>query len=320
MKMKLLRAGLWALCFFHGPAFADPLDAVGRPALPAPSLSTPIPSGRIEISTQAGQSAPTVLELFTSQGCSSCPPAESILNTWGLDLFEKGKLIPLAFHVDYWDNLGWKDPFDSPLFTGRQQAYQFTLNNSSIYTPQMVVGGTREVAGANSQEAQYQAGLASQAPSLTGLRLRILKQGNILHLAVQISGLPYQDRHWQLMAAVFENGLKTHVAKGENAGADLPEDFVVRSFTENAITGAGDPLFQNLDLPWDPSWNGMHAGVAVFLQNGASLQIDSSAAVYPVLLAPEPPTPIPTASPTPIPEAPDRQETREPTRFFPKGA
>jgi hypothetical protein len=71
---------------------------------------------------------------------------------------------------------------------------------------------------------------------------------------------------------------------------------------------AGDPTFQKFDLAWDPSWNGLHIGVAVFLQNAASLQIDSSAAVYPVLLAPEPPTPTPTATPTPIPALPDRQD------------
>jgi hypothetical protein len=283
-------------------------NAVVRPALPAVSSPTPILPHQLVWSTQPGQPAPPVLELFTSQGCSSCPPAESILNTWGLDLFQKGKLIPLAFHVNYWDNLGWKDPFDSPLFTSRQQAYESALNNSSLYTPQMVMGGKTEVAGANLGEARYQVGLASQQPSLTGLQLKILKQGNTLHLAVQISGLPYQDNRWQLMTAVFENQLTTHVEKGENAGVDLSEDFVVRSLTQNPIVSAGDPTFQTFDLAWDPSWNGLHIGVAVFLQNAASLQIDSSAAVYPVLLAPEPPTPTPTASPTPIPAVPDRQD------------
>src|SRR5579859_3352081 len=84
---------------------------------------------------------PLLVELFTSQGCSSCPPAERLLNGWGMEQFRAGRIIPLAFHVDYWDYLGWKDPFSQRSFTERQSRYAQALHSDSIYTPQMVVAG-----------------------------------------------------------------------------------------------------------------------------------------------------------------------------------
>ena len=83
------------------------------------------------------------MELFTSQGCSSCPPAEDLVNSWGMELFLAGEALPLCFHVDYWDNLGWKDPFSSPLFTQRQGQYANALSSPSLYTPELVISGRR---------------------------------------------------------------------------------------------------------------------------------------------------------------------------------
>ena len=94
-------------------------------------------------SVQAGEVNPVVVELFTSQGCSSCPPADAVLSK----LAQRPDVLALSFHVDYWDNLGWKDPFASRLNTDRQKAYRDAFGNAQIYTPQMVVAGISEMPG-----------------------------------------------------------------------------------------------------------------------------------------------------------------------------
>jgi hypothetical protein len=93
------------------------------------------------------QSRPVVVELFTSQGCSSCPPADAVLR----DLATRGDIIALGFHVDYWDRLGWKDPLSAPGATARQHQYAADFGRNEIYTPQMVVDGVRQVVGSNRQ-------------------------------------------------------------------------------------------------------------------------------------------------------------------------
>ena len=87
--------------------------------------------------------APAVVELFTSQGCSSCPPADALIHDIANDPAMRGRVIPLAFHVDYWDSLGWRDPFSSVDWTQRQTRYARTMRLSSAYTPQAVVNGSR---------------------------------------------------------------------------------------------------------------------------------------------------------------------------------
>src|ERR1700677_2232866 len=117
-------------------------------------------------------SAPVLIELFTSQGCSSCPPAEEVLNTWGMSLFKTKKALPLAFHVDYWDNLGWKDPFSIPLATNRQRQYTDFYNATSLFTPEMTVNGQLGFNGSDLSEAKNE---FSQSTLLTGLAPTKLK-------------------------------------------------------------------------------------------------------------------------------------------------
>src|SRR5258708_28409550 len=88
----------------------------------------------LPLQAQENRTNPILVELFTSQGCSSCPPAEKWLNGQGMELFKQGKIIPLAFHVDYWDYLGWKDPFSSRAFSLRQRQYAEAWKTTSIYT------------------------------------------------------------------------------------------------------------------------------------------------------------------------------------------
>ncbi|MFV0333425.1 MAG: DUF1223 domain-containing protein [Tropicimonas sp.] len=121
MKVKELIAGLVAACLMSGLA---------------PGAQAEAPA------------APVVVELFTSQGCSSCPPADELLN----QLAERSDILPLALHVDYWDYIGWADSFARPEHTKRQKAYAHVAGSRTIYTPQMVVGGQEQIIGARPME------------------------------------------------------------------------------------------------------------------------------------------------------------------------
>src|SRR6185295_6297026 len=104
-------------------------------------------------------SAPIVVELFTSQGCSSCPPADRLLSTLRSD----PRVVPLAFHVDYWNYIGWTDPFSSARWSQRQQAYARAFASNRIYTPQLVVNGTSECVGSNEGEGRQRIAKAEAA-------------------------------------------------------------------------------------------------------------------------------------------------------------
>ena len=98
--------------------------------------------------TEAAEGRPAVVELFTSQGCSSCPPADQLL----AELAQRGDLIALGFHIDYWDGLGWKDPLSTSEGTARQRSYARLLSSGQIYTPQMIIEGTHEIVGSRREE------------------------------------------------------------------------------------------------------------------------------------------------------------------------
>src|SRR5579859_3086720 len=112
--------------------------------------------------TARAEERPAVVELFTSQGCSSCPPADAFLG----ELAQSGRVIALAYHVDYWDNLGWKDPFASPSGTQRQRLYGHALGLPGIYTPQMVVDGQTDVVGSDRRSVQAALAGARQGPGI----------------------------------------------------------------------------------------------------------------------------------------------------------
>jgi hypothetical protein len=249
-------------------------------AMPAfVSAQTPqLKPNPILVNTLAGHPAPVVLELFTSQGCSSCPPAEALLNTWGQDQFKNGKIIPLAFHVDYWDYLGWKDPFSSPEYTGRQKAYAPVLGMDSLYTPQAVLGGQADAVGSDSSAVQKRIAALAGHLADTGLEVKALRTRNQLEIKTTAAAADKAGSDWVLNVAVFENNLTTQAARGENGGRTLNENFVVRSFSRIYPVKSA----QSLTIAWDPAWKARNLGVAVYLQDRRSLFIDSSAALFPV--------------------------------------
>jgi hypothetical protein len=164
-----------------------------------------------------------VVELYTSQGCSSCPPADELLSHLDQEL-EGIEVIPLAFHVDYWDYIGWRDPFSNKTWSDRQRRYGRKFAEGRIYTPQLVVGGERHVVGSNRRDVT--AAIRKSARRLAPVKARISER-SVERLQVRASG----PKGANLYLVVHESDINTRVARGENAGRKLHNDFVVRAMT-----------------------------------------------------------------------------------------
>jgi hypothetical protein len=165
---------------------------------------------------------PVVVELFTSQGCSSCPPADAMLG----QLTKQPGLLPLAFHVDYWNRLGWKDPYSIAEATARQRAYSHAMSLSSVYTPQMVIDGRYDAVGSDRRAVTR--GIASAAKTTASVPLHILREGDTLHLSVG-SGEPASGSLW---IVGYDHRHTTRIGAGENGGRTLTEFNVVRKFEQ----------------------------------------------------------------------------------------
>lgn len=164
-----------------------------------------------------------VLELFTSQGCSSCPPADKLVATYT----SKENVIPLSFHVDYWDRLGWKDPFSSHGYSQRQYMYASALH-SNVYTPQLVINGTSEMVGsdANKISTALNKIFSEQSDASLTIRKAQIQNGKI-NINFDVSG---NIQNSVLNIAVIEKKTVTPIKAGENGGATLTDFNVVRNF------------------------------------------------------------------------------------------
>ena len=183
---------------------------------------------------------PLVLELFTSQGCSSCPPADQLLGKLARSGMGDHPLAPLSFHVDYWNDLGWADPFSSAAWTARQQQYARVLNDR-VYTPELVVGGQVGMVGSNS--------MAVTRAIQTVVRPTLLPAtASWTADALSVTATAPDDA--DVWIAVWEESTSTHVPRGENAGETLGSDRVVRRFERVATAGKKAQLAVKLDRAW----------------------------------------------------------------------
>lgn len=174
-------------------------------------------------SAPAQERPAVVVELFTSQGCNSCPPADVYLG----ELTRRPELLPLAFHVDYWNYIGWTDPFARPWASARQRAYQKSLNERFVYTPQMVVNGAAEAVG--SDRGDIEAALAkAKAHPMPHPSLALERKGDgglLVHV-----GAAETKRSATVWLACFDRQHSTPVPRGENAGSTLTNYHIVRHF------------------------------------------------------------------------------------------
>lgn len=168
---------------------------------------------------------PVLVELFTSEGCSSCPPADALLARLDREQpIPEADLVVLSEHVDYWNYIGWKDPFSSHAFTLRQQQYGQRFRLNSVYTPQIVVDGQAEMVG--SDAARIRAAVkAAAATAKPKAKVRLTEDGGAVRIeidAVQRGGA-------EVWLAMADEAAESNVTRGENSGRRLPHVAVVRS-------------------------------------------------------------------------------------------
>ena len=213
-----------------------------------------------------------LLELYTSEGCNSCPPVDE----WVSKLPSKGltgdRVVPLAFHVDYWNYLGWQDEFAQKKFTERQRQMAQLHHSTLIYTPQLVLNGSPYHSGFFLDNTSEQIeGINRQKPlAQINLLLRQPDAGE-LHVSGKITLLGSVERqNVQAYLALYENNLSNRVTAGENSGRTLHHDFVVRELVGPiSFDSQGNALVQET-FNLKPGWKPHDSGVVAFVQNARS--------------------------------------------------
>ncbi|MGC1503547.1 MAG: DUF1223 domain-containing protein [Sulfitobacter sp.] len=170
----------------------------------------------------SAQSNPVVVELYTSQGCSSCPPADVILH----ELASRDDVIALALHVDYWDYIGWKDPFADPAHAVRQRAYAAAGNRRSIYTPEMVVGGVTDIVGAKPMKLSK--AIAEHAGLPRQVELLLSRAGNSLQ--IEATALRKLKAPLTVHMLRYSPSQTTQIKRGENRGKTLENTNIVEGW------------------------------------------------------------------------------------------
>ena len=222
---------------------------------------------------RAGPRTPVLVELFTSEGCSSCPPADTLLTRLVTDQPIDGiEVVGLSLHVDYWNRLGWVDPFSNAAFTDRQNDYATIWGVSRIYTPQAVVDGAHEFVGNDESAARRHITAAGATPKVP-IAIDVEPQrGKSDDLPFRISANPSSPRASKadVMLAVTEDGLVSEVRRGENADRALSHIAVVRSLKRVAQWDLGNGLATTSTLRLDPSWHRDRIRLVVFVQDPVS--------------------------------------------------
>jgi len=273
--LGLIASGLIAAAVFlshqEGPAGPSGRAAADAPVGPARSRST------------------VVAELFTSEGCSSCPPADRLLAAIIHDSPLPGvEVLGLGEHVDYWDRLGWRDRFSSPAFSERQAAYQARVfPRSAVYTPQLVIDGRFEAVGSDAAAVRRAIARAADEPKArVSVRTAALDRHHVqAHIDVDAPPELPRPEQAELLVAIAQDGVASRVERGENRGRMLQHTAVVRSLTTlGRITGSERRLAKTAVLPVSADWPLADLRIAAILQERDSRHIigAASAAVSPV--------------------------------------
>jgi hypothetical protein len=201
-----------------------------------------------------------LVELFTSEGCSSCPPADALLAKLLKEQpLPDVEIVPLSLHVDYWNHQGWKDPFSSKAFTARQTEYSKGFGANKIYTPQMVVDGREELNGSD-EAAARRAMSAAAARQHLPVRIDARVRGTSVRMAIDLPAAPADAEPIDVLVALTEDGLTNDVRRGENSGRTLTHVAVVRTLQQLGSLDR-ETFVADGQLKLDPAWKvgGMRA-------------------------------------------------------------
>jgi hypothetical protein len=222
-------------------------------------------AGAAQCTARSGPLTAALVELYTSEGCSSCPPADRWLSS--LDPRSAELVVPLALHVDYWDNLGWKDPYAEHAFALRQRRSAELAGASFVYTPQVLLQG-RDFRGwdGGAFDARVKR-INARAPG-AALALSLRRQGGAAELKASAALLDRtQQADAALYLAVYQNDLTSAVAAGENQGRTLRHDYVVREWLGPLGFGEAAKLTERRSVTPPPGAVPGRWGVAAFVQN-----------------------------------------------------
>ena len=224
---------------------------------------------------------PVIVELYTSEGCSDCPPADAVLS----ELAQKqpvpgAEIIPLEWHVDYWNSALWSDRFSSHAFSARQNDYADSFHNATVYTPQMIVDGRTEFVGGDEGRAVQAIAHAARAPK-ADVEISLSGAGDSRRLQIRVDHLPSVSRGdtAQVILAVTEDGLTSRVRGGENNGHFLRHSAVVRQIGLVGTTQSGMVFNAAPELRLGRDWNPAHLRAVVFVQTVNRRQVLGAAAL-----------------------------------------
>jgi hypothetical protein len=215
-----------------------------------------------------------LVELYTSEGCDSCPPADRWLSSLAGRGYGPQRVVPIALHVDYWDYIGWKDPYAQARFSSRQRKLAQLTRSAIVYTPQVIVQGQDfRRWGSAAFEDTVQRINARPARAGIALSLDAGGKGGFRVEAVAELRDPSQQADAALYLAAYENKLVSRVQAGENRGKTLAHDHVVFEWVGPLEFKGGPRLAERRSLPLLPRANPAHSGVVAFVQNRATSEV-----------------------------------------------
>ena len=229
------------------------------------AFSLPVLAGECTVSN--GPNRVALLELYTSEGCSSCPPADRWLSSLAEQGVASDRVVPLALHVDYWDYIGWKDRFSQPAFSARQSEMVRLSGSRTVYTPQVMLNG-KDIRGLSRGDLAQRLSAIKPSPDRASIHLKISRQ-TPERIDASVSVSAEHSENLALYLALYENDLSTEVKAGENGGAKLHHDYVVREWI--GPLNARNAISQSLRLK--PEWKAAKMGVAAFVQNRNSGEV-----------------------------------------------
>ena len=237
------------------------------------ALLAAAPAQAVECTAHSPATTTALVELYTSEGCDSCPPADRWLSTLGARGYGPDRVVPIALHVDYWDYIGWKDPYARQAFTARQRKMAALARAAFVYTPQVLLQG-RDFRGWHSPAFEQEVARINAQPARASLALRLVSRpGDALEVEASArlaGGVSPADA--ALYLGAYENKLVSEVKAGENRGKTLPHDYVALQWT-GPLEFRSPDLLERQRLPLLPEAVAANSGVVAFVQNKASGEV-----------------------------------------------
>jgi hypothetical protein len=221
---------------------------------------------RVPSNALPNAASPVVVELFTSEGCSSCPPADALLQRFDRQPYPGAQLIVLSEHVDYWNHIGWTDPYSDAAFSQRQSSYGTKLKLETVYTPQIVVDGAEEFFANSSEDAQKVFGKAAAEEKVPVKLSSLTVQSNHLKAHIETGELPARFAAADVVLAVALDHVESQVKGGENSGRRLTHVAVVRNLSKVGSINSGLSFSRDVEIKLKPGTDTAVLRVIAFLQ------------------------------------------------------